>query len=223
MNVNFFHRARECIGITGALLAVNRRRTSVDRVSTRRAKMSDPPKALILMGDEIETMTTSVQELQQFAMDAKSSGLFGDEEVESIVAAAEQMQLRLDGQIRELQQAMHVWQHDITELQRRIDERRAMIGRYTPSLGRAGTNVMEILAAGQIDIMKKLEEAQVAIGVVPDDAGHEETDRLSAVIENERDTTVETGDTVLQSEPEPEPEPEPESASRVAVDPASSD
>lgn len=181
---------------------------------------NDPPQALVAMGDEIEAMSANVHELQLFAADAKDSNLFSDEEVSAIKHAAGQLQQELTVRIEELQRAMHVWQHDITSLEETVAARRAMIDRYAKSLERSETTVMDVLAQGHIAVMKKLEEARAAIGVVPDDNSPDHQARpvgaLPDIAESpprerspaEPSTCDPAGALELVADREPEPEPE---------------
>ncbi len=123
---------------------------------------TDCPKELQIIGNKIQQIRGQCQALRQMASDAHD--VFDEGEVQAIRDAAVERERAAEALCAELDQALHIWENDIVNLEKCIEQRKTLIERNHESLVDCET-LLQTLAAGQASLHHRLEAARAQIGV----------------------------------------------------------
>lgn len=120
------------------------------------------PPALLERGEVLENRKQDIVMLHQLIESA--ADVFSQDEVAALHDAVRTKQNEVDTLSQELQNALHLWQTDIAQLESKVETRSALIQQYQQYVPRAA---LQKLAAKQAELLSELEAVQAAIGITP--------------------------------------------------------
>lgn len=123
------------------------------------------PAELVMLGNEVEEATLSVDRLQEFLATMNSeSDVFSSAEIAATEQAIAHAMGEIERKSSRLKEALRVWQYDIGSLTEKKEKRAEIIAEFEDDLARH-PGLMQVLADGQVAVEHAIRKASSDIGV----------------------------------------------------------